>query len=73
MAAKLQNLDAALAEEGRSRDDIDLFVGPNRHPVTAETIAAYAGHGVTQIVVPLGARTLERLEARADGLIALAS
>ena len=30
---KLVSLDAALAGAGRSRQDIDLIVGPNRHPV----------------------------------------
>jgi probable F420-dependent oxidoreductase len=70
LAAKLQTLDAALADAGRDRDDIEILVGPNRHPVNPDTVRAYAGLGVKQIVVPLFARTIEQLETRADALLA---
>ncbi|MEC8060262.1 MAG: LLM class F420-dependent oxidoreductase, partial [Pseudomonadota bacterium] len=50
---KLVSLDAALAATGRSRQDIDLIIGPNRHPVNADTVAAYAAAGVDQLVVPV--------------------
>ena len=49
-----------------------LYVGPNRHPVTPETTAAYAALGVEQLIVPLGARSLDKLAARADALLASA-
>jgi probable F420-dependent oxidoreductase len=71
LAQRLQTLDAALDQHGRSRQEIEVFVGPNRYPVTDETVAGYAGLGVAQIVVPLFARTLEKLEQRADDLLAV--
>ena len=69
LAAKLPRLDEKLAQAGRSRDDLMLYVGPNRHPITSQTSAAYAELGVEQIVAPLGARTVEKLALRADALI----
>ena len=45
-------------------------MGPNRHPVTPETLAEYAAIGADQIVVPVFARTLEKLEQRLDALMA---
>ena len=69
LAAKLPQLDEKLAQAGRSRDDLMLYVGPNRHPINSQTSAAYADLGVDQIVAPLGARTVEKLALRADALI----
>ena len=71
LAEKLPQLDEALAKAGRTRDDITLYVGPNRHPVNDETIKAYADLGVEQLVLPLGASNLEKLEMRTDALLAL--
>jgi len=68
---KLVSLDAALAATGRSRQDIDLIIGPNRHPVNADTVAAYAAAGVDQLVVPVFAGNLDKLAARLDALMAL--
>ena len=70
---KLVGLDAALAGAGRSRADIDLVVGPNRHPVTVDTVAAYSAAGVDQLVVPVFAGSLDKLSDRLDALMALAS
>lgn len=68
---KLVGLDAALAATGRSRSDIDLVVGPNRHPVNDDTLAAYAAAGVDQLVVPVFAGNLDKLSDRVDALMAL--
>jgi alkanesulfonate monooxygenase SsuD/methylene tetrahydromethanopterin reductase-like flavin-dependent oxidoreductase (luciferase family) len=68
---KLVGLDAALAATGRSRSDIDLVVGPNRHPVNGDTLAAYAAAGVDQLVVPVFAGNLDKLSDRVDALMAL--
>ncbi len=70
LAARLPALDTALAAEGRSRDDVTLIVGPNRHPVNAGTIGEYAALGVDQLVVPLFASSVEKLAVRADALLA---
>ncbi len=69
LANKLTALDAALAGKGRSRDDIQIFVGPNSHPVTKETVPQYADLGVEQLVIPLGARTVEKLKVRMDRVL----
>ena len=69
LAQRLPVLDEALAEAGRSRQDITLIVGPNRHPVTPVTVAEYKALGVEQLVVPLFAGSLDKLEARADALL----
>ena len=69
LAEKLPALDGALQDAGRTRSDIDLVVGPNRHPVNAETIPRYAELGVDQLVVPLGAGSVDKLEMRLDRLL----
>lgn len=69
MGPKLERLQSLLQSAGRDMSDIDLLVGPNRHPVTPETVAGYAAHGVTQMVVPLGASSLEKLKQRAERLL----
>ena len=68
-AERLRRLDALLAEAGRSRADVQVFVGPNRHPVTAASLAAYAAAGVDQVIAPLAARSIDKLKARMDALL----
>ncbi len=70
LAEKLPALDDALAANGRARSDIQLFVGPNRNPINAQTIQAYADLGVEQLIAPLGAGNLEKLALRTDALLA---
>lgn len=70
LSQKLSLLDEALAVQNRTRADIQLYVGPNRNPVTPETVSAYADLGVEQLIVPLGASTLEKLEVRTEALVA---
>lgn len=71
LADKLTQLDKHLAAAGRSRDDIQLIVGPNQHPVNEQTVKEYAALGVQQLVVPLFARTAEKLSQRAAGFLDL--
>ncbi len=73
LASRLPVLDAALASEGRSRADISLIVGPNRHPVNTQTMAQYEALGVDQLVAPVFASTLEKLEVKVDALMANAN
>ena len=70
LAQKLPSLDTALASASRSRDEITLIVGPNRHPVDAQSVQAYADLGVDQLVVPMGAGSVDKLAMRLDGLFA---
>ena len=71
LRARLNSLDAALAGSGRRRADIQVIVGPNRHPVTPQTLAEYAAEGADQVVVPLFARSVAKLEQRLDALLAM--
>ena len=70
LAEKLPELDTALAAEGRVRDDISIVVGPNKHPVNTQTISEYGKLGVDQLIVPMGAGSLNKLELKIDELLA---
>jgi len=63
---RLNRLDQLLAEEERSRAEIAVYVGPNKHPVTPETVAAYADAGVQQLNVGVGGRDLDGFRRRAE-------
>lgn len=65
---RLPDLERELVSAGRSLQDIKLIVGPNRHPVTPQTVAAYAALGVDQLVIPVFASSVEKLALRIDAL-----
>ena len=65
LALKLDLLDSRMQQAGRSLDDMELIVGPNRHPVNEKTIEQYSSLGVTQVVVPLYGTALLIIEQRA--------
>jgi probable F420-dependent oxidoreductase len=62
----LERLDAALAAEGRSRDEVTLSVSPYMHPVTPESVARYAELGVDRLVVLCLAFNVDILCAQLD-------
>jgi probable F420-dependent oxidoreductase len=65
----LAKLDRKLAEAGRSRNDIQVFVAPNRHRVAPETVAAYRDAGVDQLITTLFARDIDDLKRRAERVL----
>ena len=65
LALRLDSLDSKLQQTGRSLDQIELIVGPNRHPVNEKTIEKYSSLGVTQLVVTLYGSDLAKIEQRA--------
>lgn len=71
LARRLNSLDAGLASTGRDRSQIQVIVGPNRHPVTEQTLYEYSAVGADQVVVPMFASNLAKLEQRLDALTAL--
>ncbi len=71
LGRRLNSLDAALASTGRDRSQIQVVVGPNRHPVTEQTLYQYASMGADQVVAPMFAGNLAKLEQRLDALTAL--
>jgi alkanesulfonate monooxygenase SsuD/methylene tetrahydromethanopterin reductase-like flavin-dependent oxidoreductase (luciferase family) len=64
----LERLDAALAAEGRTRDDITLTVSPYLHPVTPESVRRYAELGVDRLVVVCLAFAVDLLRSQLDTL-----
>ena len=71
LGRRLNSLDAGLARTGRDRSQIQVIVGPNRHPVTEQTLYEYSAVGADQVVVPMFASNLAKLEQRLDALTAL--
>ena len=65
LALRLESLDSKMQQTGRSLDQIELIVGPNRHPVNEKTIEQYSSLGVTQLVVTLYGSDLAKIEQRA--------
>ncbi len=66
---RLRALDRNLAEAGRTRADIDVFVCPNRRRLTAESLKGYRDAGVDQLIAPLYARDLDDLKRRIDRIL----
>ena len=56
-------LDAALADQGRSRDDFQLVITPP-YQVTADMVKGYEDLGVDQLIVHLGSQKAARIAAR---------
>ena len=71
LGRRLNSLDAGLASTGRDRSQIQVIVGPNRHPLTEQTLYEYSAVGADQVVVPMFASNLAKLEQRLDALTAL--
>jgi probable F420-dependent oxidoreductase len=67
---RLARFDRILADAGRTRADMQIFICPNRHPITVQSHAAYRDAGVNQLIAPLFARKIDDLERRADRLLA---
>ncbi len=62
-ASVITALDAALAEEGRSRDDFELIITPP-YRVSMDMVKGYAELGVDRLIVHLGSQKPERVDAR---------
>ena len=71
LASRLTRLDELLAEQGRSRSDIEVYVGPNKHPIDAETVPAYEAAGVQQLNVMVAGRDLDGFKRRAEKMAAI--
>jgi len=71
LASRLTRLDELLAEQGRSRSDIEVYVGPNKHPINAETVPAYEAAGVQQLNVMVAGRDLDGFKRRAEKMAAI--
>lgn len=66
---RLQRLETLLAEAGRSRADVQVFVGPERGSLNSECLARFQSAGVDQVIAPVAARSIDKLRARMDALL----
>ena len=66
VATHLERLDAVLDEHGRSRADVSVYIGPNRHRVTPELVESYRALDVDQLIVGLFATDIDTLARRAE-------
>ena len=67
LEADLARMDEHLEAAGRSRDEIKIYVGPNRR-VTPDMAARYEAMGVDQLILGVFARSLEQLDDRLGAL-----
>jgi probable F420-dependent oxidoreductase len=68
VAEGLARLEVALAEAGRSREDVTVTACPYFNPCTPETIEQYAEAGVDQVTALFFAMTADDTDAAFDGL-----
>ena len=72
-APLLRKLDDKLARGGRARSDVSIFVGVPRRAANPDALAEFAELGVEQAILPLGGRTMDDVQRRAEGFAALAA
>lgn len=63
-------LEAALAAEGRTRDEVQVTICPYLNPVTPEQVVQYAELGVDRLVVLCLAFDVDTLRSSLDGIVA---
>jgi probable F420-dependent oxidoreductase len=66
LPARLETLDRMLAEHGRSRADVEVFVGPQDGKADLALVERYRAAGAAQVIVGLAGRNLDRLLRRLD-------
>ena len=71
LAESLAALDAALAAEGRRREDVLVYASPQGRP-DGDTVRAFRDAGVDQLIVPTLARDAAGYARRMDGLAEIA-
>jgi len=69
LAPRLAVLAEMLAENGRARSDIQVYVSP-RGRLEEKTLDGFRDLGVDQVILPLFARNVDGLRERADALAA---
>jgi probable F420-dependent oxidoreductase len=71
LTERLVLLDRLLAENGRTRKDIQLYVSPHGSAVNADDFARFRDMGVEQVLLPVFGRTIDKFHERADRVLAL--
>jgi probable F420-dependent oxidoreductase len=68
---RLARLDELLAEAGRSRADVQIYVSPRIRAESAADLAPYRDMGVDQLIFPYFGRDADGLSRRADSIAKL--
>ena len=68
LAPQLENLEAALAEAGRPREEISVYVCPFDHEYDREMIRQYHDLGVDELVLLHYAKSPEQVETLLNNL-----
>jgi len=71
LAERLEHLDGLLKQNGRSRDDVLIYVSPDPQPTDADTIRRFEELGVDQMILRWLARNTDNLARRADDIATL--
>ena len=66
--ADLKKLDSLLGKEGRSRDELKIYITPSPTSQDAASLKAFANSGAEQIILPVFANSTEKLRIRADAI-----
>lgn len=72
LEARLTVLQGLLEKQGRTLEDIKLYVGPDQSARSQADMQRFESLGVEQVILPVMAAKIERLEERADKALALA-
>ena len=72
MPPKLKRLDELLANAGRSRKDVKIYVMPNAPARDSDRFKRYEDVGVEQVVHMVGGRGLDEQKSRLDAMAKLA-
>jgi probable F420-dependent oxidoreductase len=68
VAECVSRLDELLAEQGRSRSEVEICVSPFTQPTTREALEAYAAAGADEIDAWVSIQSFEELEPKLDEL-----
>jgi probable F420-dependent oxidoreductase len=68
LAAHLNTLDGFLADAGRSRADIQVYVGPRGGRVDSASLDELRERGVDQVILPIFGRDRDSVARRADAI-----
>lgn len=69
LAGRLQRLYELAEAADRDPQSILIYVGPAGHPINPDTVAQYAELGVDQLVVPLAAGNIDKLNDRTSAMM----
>ncbi len=73
LAERLGSLEQKLADQGRTRADIQVFVGPGYNASSPDDLKRFRDLGVDQIILPAMAGKIDKLHARIEKILAISA